>query len=91
MEKKAFASLAKTERNSQNKDLEGTLVLLEDEKKTNDTKLQNYASESARLEERIKYLASKPNLLDDLNKESDSLKARIKGTQKENKDLKRNA
>lgn len=91
MEKKAFANLGKTERAKENKDLEGTLVLLEDQKKTNDTKLQNYNNESSRLEERIKYLASKPNLLDELNRESDNLKARIKNTMKENKDLKRNA
>jgi hypothetical protein len=30
MEKKAFANLGKTERAKENKDLEGTLVLLED-------------------------------------------------------------
>lgn len=66
MEKKAFASLGKTER-TQTKDLEGTLVLLEDEKKTNDTKLTSYGNESSRLDERIKFLAGKPNLLDELN------------------------
>jgi hypothetical protein len=43
MEKKAFASLGKTER-TQTKDLEGTLVLLDDEKKTNDTKLTSYGN-----------------------------------------------
>ena len=42
MEKKAFSNLSKTDRAKENKDLEGTLVLLEDEKKTNDTRLQNY-------------------------------------------------
>ena len=48
MQKKAFAGLGK-DRQKESKDLEGTLVLLEDEKKTNDTKLQTYSAEFQRL------------------------------------------
>jgi hypothetical protein len=67
MEKKAFAGLGK-DRQKESKDVEGTLVLLEDEKKTNDTKLQTYTAEFQRLEERIKFLSSKPTIVDDLSK-----------------------
>jgi hypothetical protein len=48
MEKKAFGGLGK-DRQKESKDVEGTLVLLEDEKKTNDTKLQTYTAEFQRL------------------------------------------
>lgn len=93
MEKKAYGSIGKTEKNqtATNKDQEGTLVLLEDEKKANDTRLQTYTNELARHEERIKFLASRPKLLDELNTESDGLNMKIKQVRKDNKDLKRNA
>jgi hypothetical protein len=42
--------------------------LLDDEKKSNDLRLQNFNMEFSRLEERIKLLASKPNLLDEFNR-----------------------
>lgn len=66
-------------------------MLLEDEKKANDTRLQTYTNELARHEERIKFLASRPKLLDELNTESDGLNMKIKQVRKDNKDLKRNA
>jgi len=44
-----------------------------------------------KLDERIKILASKPNMLDDLNRESNQLNAKIKQIRKDNRDLKRNA
>ncbi len=93
MEKKAYGSIGKTEKSqtAPSKDQEGTLVLLEDEKKANDTRLQTYTNELARHEERIKFLASRPKLLDELNTESDGLNMKIKQVRKDNKDLKRNA
>ena len=47
MEKKAFGNLAK--KDQKNKDSEGTLVILEDEKRANDTRLQTYWAEVNRL------------------------------------------
>lgn len=91
MEKKAFKNIAKNEKPKASKDSEGTLVLLEDEKKTNDIRHLNYSTEFSRLEERIKYLVSKPNLLDELHTEEMQLKGRIKNIKKENKDMKRNS
>ena len=91
MEKKAFKNIAKNEKPKASKDSEGTLVLLEDEKKTNDIRHLNYSTEFSRLEERIKYLVSKPNLLDELHTEELQLKGRIKNIKKENKDMKRNS
>lgn len=91
MEKKAFSNLAKNDKVKGPKDTEGTLVLLEDEKKANDTRMQTYTAELGRFEERIKYIASKPNLLDELNGEVASLNGRIKQTIKDNRDMKRNA
>jgi len=44
-----------------------------------------------KLDERIKILASKPNMLDDLNRDSNQLNAKIKQIRKDNRDLKRNA
>lgn len=67
MEKKAFSSLSKTEKaSSVGKDQEGTLLLLDDEKRANETRLTTYNNELARLEERIKYLSARPNLMEDL-------------------------
>ena len=91
MEKKAFKNIAKNEKPKASKDSEGTLVLLEDEKKTNDIRHLNYSTEFSRLEERIKYLVSKPNLLDELHTEELQLKGRIKNIKNENKDMKRNS
>lgn len=91
MEKKAFASLNKQEKQYTSKDQEGTLVLLEDEKRANDTRMQTYTNELARHEERIKFLASRPIYLDDLTVEGQQLQMKIKQVTKENKDLKRNA
>ena len=91
MEKKAFKNIAKNEKPKASKDSEGTLILLEDEKKTNDIRHLNYSTEFSRLEERIKYLVSKPNLLDELHTEEMQLKGRIKNIKKENKDMKRNS
>lgn len=91
MEKKAFSNLNKGEKAKPTKDLEGTLVLLDDEKKSNDTRLQNYSIEFSRLDERIKFLAAKPNLLDEMTREGSHLQSRIKQIRKDNKDLKRNA
>ena len=91
MEKKAYGSIGKTEKTTPLKDQEGTLVLLEDEKKANDTRLNTYNNELTRHEERIKYLQSHPNLLDLLNTESDTLNQRIRQVRKDNRDLKRNA
>ena len=91
MEKKAFTNLAKNDKNKAVKDTEGTLVLLEDEKKSNEIRLQTYSSELGRFEDRIKFITSKPNLLDEYNVEITSLQARIKQVTKDNRDLKRNA
>jgi len=44
-----------------------------------------------KLDERIKILVSKPNMLDDLNRESNQLNAKIKQIRKDNRDLSRNA
>jgi hypothetical protein len=44
MEKKAFTNLGNREKSVPTKDQEGTLILLEDEKKANDTRLQTYTN-----------------------------------------------
>ena len=91
MEKKAFSSLSKQEKLHAPKENEGTLILLEDEKRANETRLQTYTNELARHEERIRYLASKPNYLDELTVEAGKLELRTKTVRKENRDLYRNA
>ena len=90
MEKKAYGSMAKQDKIN-SKDQEGTLILFEDEKKANETRMNTYTNELTRHEERIKFLSAKPNILDELHNESHQLQFRIKQIRKDNKDLKRNA
>ena len=92
MEKKAYGSIAGKEKQTYvGKDQEGTLILMDDEKKANDTRTHTYQNELQRHEERIKFLVSRPNYLDELVVEGKNLEMKIRQVKKENKDLHRNA
>jgi DNA-binding transcriptional regulator YhcF (GntR family) len=77
MEKRVYGGL-KQEKVTAGKDQEGTLIVLEDERRANETRMQTYQHELARYEDRIKILASKPNYLDELMAETGQLQSKIR-------------